>query len=74
MAASNASTLVVSVLLGVTVFGESISGSQGRLFPALCGLVVAVVGVVLLASPGFGRTEGDAHSGADARGRRPPDT
>jgi drug/metabolite transporter (DMT)-like permease len=51
MAASNASTLVVSVLLGVIVFQESIAGSQGRLFPAFAGLVLAIVGVLLLSSP-----------------------
>ncbi len=51
MAAGNASTLVVSVLLGVAVFEESIAGSQGRLFPALAGLVLAIVGVLLLSSP-----------------------
>ena len=51
MAASNATTLVVSVILGVTVFGETLSKSQGRLSPALIGLVLAVFGVLLLAAP-----------------------
>jgi len=51
MAASNASTLAMSVLLGVTLFQESISHGQGRLPPALFGLALAIVGVVLLASP-----------------------
>jgi len=41
MAASNATTLVVSVILGVTVFGETLSKSQGRLSPALIGLLLA---------------------------------
>jgi drug/metabolite transporter (DMT)-like permease len=51
MAASNASTLAMSVLLGVTLFQETISRGQGRLPPALFGLALAIVGVVLLASP-----------------------
>jgi drug/metabolite transporter (DMT)-like permease len=51
MAASNATTLIVSVLLGITVFNETLSNGQGRLFPAIIGLVLAVVGVVLLAFP-----------------------
>ena len=51
MAASNATTLIVSVFLGVIVFQETLSKGQGRLSPALIGLVLAVVGVVLLAFP-----------------------
>lgn len=51
MAASNASTLLASVLLGVTLFQESLSNGQGRLLPALIGLTLAVFGVILLASP-----------------------
>jgi len=51
MAASNASTLAMSVLLGVTLFQESISRDQDRLSPALIGLTLAVIGVLLLASP-----------------------
>jgi drug/metabolite transporter (DMT)-like permease len=51
MAASNAATLAMSVLLGVTLFEESISHGQGRLSPALIGLTLAVIGVALLASP-----------------------
>jgi multidrug transporter EmrE-like cation transporter len=51
MAASNASTLAMSVLLGVTLFQESISNGQDRMLPALIGLVLAIAGVVLLASP-----------------------
>ena len=57
MAASNAATLAMSVLLGVTLFQESISQSQGRLSPALIGLALAVIGVALLASPEPGRLE-----------------
>jgi drug/metabolite transporter (DMT)-like permease len=51
MAACNASTLAASVLLGVTLFQESVSHGQGRLLPALIGLILAIIGVVLLASP-----------------------
>ncbi len=51
MAASNATTLIVSVFLGVIVFQETLSKGQGRLSPALLGLALAVVGVVLLAFP-----------------------
>jgi drug/metabolite transporter (DMT)-like permease len=51
MASSNATTLVISVVLGITVFGETLSAGGGRLAPALIGLVVAVVGVLLLATP-----------------------
>jgi drug/metabolite transporter (DMT)-like permease len=50
MAASNASTLVFSVILGITVFEEKLSHGDGRLAPALIGLVIAVVGVIMLAS------------------------
>lgn len=56
-AALNAATLAVSVLLGVVIFQESISAGHGRLAPALIGLVIAVVGVVTLASPGPRRAE-----------------
>jgi drug/metabolite transporter (DMT)-like permease len=51
MAACNASTLAMSVLLGATVFQESLSHGQGRLLPAVIGLALAILGVVLLASP-----------------------
>ncbi len=49
MASSNAVTLVSSVLLGVSVFGESVSSGNDRLMPAVIGLLVAMVGIVLLA-------------------------
>jgi drug/metabolite transporter (DMT)-like permease len=51
MGAVNAATLAMSVLLGVTLFQESISRGQGRLLPALIGLTLAIIGVVLLAFP-----------------------
>jgi len=49
MAASNATTLVVSVLLGVIVFDETIHRTDGGLLPAVCALGAAVAGVVVLA-------------------------
>ena len=51
MAASNAATLAASVILGVTLFEETLSKGQGRLSPAILGLVLALVGVILLATP-----------------------
>jgi uncharacterized membrane protein len=51
MAASNATTLVISVLLGIAVFDETLSNGGGRMAPALIGLALAVVGVMMLARP-----------------------
>jgi len=56
MAASNATTLAVSVLLGLTVFGETLAGRDGHLAPAIIGLVVAVIGVMALATNPEGTT------------------
>jgi drug/metabolite transporter (DMT)-like permease len=50
MAASNASTLVVSVLVGVFVFDEALVHENGQLALALLGLTIAVVGVIVLAT------------------------
>jgi drug/metabolite transporter (DMT)-like permease len=49
MASSNAVTLIASVILGVTVFRESVSNGNSRSAPAIIGLLVAMVGIVLLA-------------------------
>jgi hypothetical protein len=49
MAASNASTLVVTVVLGITVFDETLDKGGGRISPSIIGLVIAAAGVVLLA-------------------------
>jgi drug/metabolite transporter (DMT)-like permease len=49
MGASNAATLVSSVVLGLVVFGETITESTARRIPAWVGLALAVVGVVTLA-------------------------
>ncbi|MFN8036359.1 MAG: DMT family transporter [Acidimicrobiia bacterium] len=51
MAASNASTLVISVVLGIAVFGESLTKGGWRVSPAVLGLVLAVIGVVMLSTP-----------------------
>ncbi len=53
MAAGNASTLIMSVILGLTLFGESLAHGQGQLLPAILGLILAIVGVVILSSPEF---------------------
>ncbi len=50
IASSNAVTLFAGVVLGITVFGESLAGGGGRRAPAVLGLVAALAGVVLLAS------------------------
>lgn len=49
MASSNAVTLFVSVIFGLTVFSESLSYGHGRLAPAIIGLAFALIGIVLLA-------------------------
>ena len=67
MAASNAATLAVSVLLGVTIFQETIAHGHGSLVPALAGLALAVVGVSMLASP-----ETDSTRDAPAPEASPP--
>jgi drug/metabolite transporter (DMT)-like permease len=52
MAALEAATLAASVLIGVTVFHEVISAEAERLFPAVIGVGLAIVGVGILASGG----------------------
>ena len=49
MASSNAVTLFGSVVLGASVFGEKLSAGGARLAPAVIGLGVALLGIVLLA-------------------------
>ncbi len=50
MASSNSVTLFSSVILGISVYGETLSGpSGGHLGSAFVGLAVAVVGIALLA-------------------------
>jgi drug/metabolite transporter (DMT)-like permease len=55
MASSNAVTLFAGVILGAVVYGERLSHGGGHVAPAIIGLALAVVGVVLLA-----RAEGPA--------------
>jgi len=50
MGASNASTLVWSVVLGFLVFDETMAADAARRFPAWLGLALAVLGVITLAS------------------------
>ena len=54
MAASNASTLIFSVIFGIAIFDETLTQGDARLMPAWIGLAVAVAGVLSLArtSPG----------------------
>ena len=49
LASSNAVTLFAGVILGITVFGETLARGDGRLVPALVGLAAALGGVVMLA-------------------------
>ena len=62
MAATNAVTLLVSVTLGVTVFGERLHRGGGHLALVVVGLALVLVGVVLL-----------ARAPAPRPGDRPPD-
>ena len=49
MASSNAVSLFGGVILGALVYDETLGSGNGHLVPALAGLVLAVLGVVLLA-------------------------
>jgi drug/metabolite transporter (DMT)-like permease len=49
MASSNAVSLFGGVILGAVVYGEKLGHGDGHLVPAIIGLAVAVVGIVLLA-------------------------
>jgi drug/metabolite transporter (DMT)-like permease len=48
MASSNAVTLFAGIVLGLTVFGETLTHSDGGRVPAIVGLGIALVGVALL--------------------------
>jgi len=50
-ASSNASTLVFSVLFGISVFGEELARGGRRVALAIIGLAVAVVSVTKLGVP-----------------------
>jgi drug/metabolite transporter (DMT)-like permease len=58
IASSNAVTLFGSVAFGATVFGERLSTGDARLAPALVGLGVALVGIILLAGAKPPQTSG----------------
>ncbi len=63
MASSNSVTLFSSVILGVAVYGESLSeNGSGHVGSATVGLVVAIVGIAFLA--GSQTPGGDAASAA----------
>ena len=59
-AALNAATLAASVILGVMVFRESFGSGPGRLMAAVAGLLIALAGVVTLASCGRRGAQADA--------------
>ncbi len=61
---ANVVTLLTGVVLGITVFDESLHNGAGSQIPAALGLVLALVGVALLASP---------NTGAGSPPSRPPD-
>jgi drug/metabolite transporter (DMT)-like permease len=63
MASSNAVTLFAGVILGAVVYGETLSHGGGHVVPAIIGLALAVVGVVLLAGA-EGPTAGETASGS----------
>jgi hypothetical protein len=49
MASSNAVSLFGGVILGAVVYGEKLGHGDGHLVPAIIGLAVAVLGIVVLA-------------------------
>jgi drug/metabolite transporter (DMT)-like permease len=49
MASSNTVSLFGGVTLGVVVYGETLGHGNGHLIPAIIGLAVALVGIVVLA-------------------------
>jgi drug/metabolite transporter (DMT)-like permease len=62
MASSNSVTLFSSVILGITVYGESLSkGGGSHVAPAVVGLLVAIAGIAFLAGS---EAPTDAPSGA----------
>jgi drug/metabolite transporter (DMT)-like permease len=60
MAGVNASDLIASVLLAVFVYQETLSHGGGHLLPAVIGIALAVVGVLMLATPEGKRAEAAA--------------
>jgi len=70
MAATQASTLLCSVVLGLVVFGETMTDSTGRRIPAWIGLALAVVGVVVLAGGSSKRSKVDLVASGPEAGPR----
>ena len=64
MAASNTVTLLASVILGLAIFGETLSHGHGRLAPAIIGLATAVTGIAMLARPGRAEQQGPGRAPA----------
>jgi drug/metabolite transporter (DMT)-like permease len=77
MASSNSVTLFAGVVLGITVFDETLQSGGGNLVPAIIGLGLAVVGVFVLGgSPDAdadGRTSGSGAPGSGASDHGPSD-
>jgi drug/metabolite transporter (DMT)-like permease len=73
IASSNVVTLVGSVVFGITVFGESLSKGGDRAVPSVVGLILAVVGIGLLAGSDAPATRpGSITKGDSRRGRTGP--
>jgi drug/metabolite transporter (DMT)-like permease len=67
MAATNSATLLSSVVLGITVFGESFA--SGHMVAVVSGLGVTLIGILLLSrAPGSGRSPAAAPTPAGSRG------
>jgi hypothetical protein len=65
MASANSVTLFTSVVLGLTVYDEQISkGGAGHSSSAFLGLIVAIVGIALLAGSDAPRTSAPSPSPA----------
>ena len=64
LAASNAATLVASIVLGLVLFGEALAATPAQLPVAIAALVLAVAGVVILAAPDVPVPDGAARDGA----------
>ena len=69
MASSNAVTLLVSVLLGIAVFDETLTAGTGSRVVAWGGIALALAGVAQLAARSEPPTEGSGAPG-DVSGPR----
>jgi hypothetical protein len=75
MASSNAMTLFASTLLGAIVFDERLARGDGRLIPAVIGLVAALAGVSVLAGEEQPEpSEQDGSPASEPRADRTPHT